>query len=604
MSYKKKFLNRSGISSPISGANSNAGSWNTDSSSGQNSNGTWNNDNFGYRNYMSRLPEVYTGHPNRIERYNQYEMMDVDAEINACLDIISEFSTQKNDQNKTAFTLDFKEDPTPNEINILKEQLQQWCKLNEFDQRMFKIFRNVIKYGDQVFVRDPENFKLYWVDMVKVIKVIVNESEGKLPEQYVLKDLNINLQNLSVAQKTNTDFAANPTTGLGGTGGGTNTPYTVPAMPYNTSGSRFTLGQSEMAIDAKHIVHLSLTEGLDRFWPFGQSILENVFKVYKQKELLEDAVLIYRVQRAPERRLFKIDVGNMPSHMAMAYVERIKNEIHQRRIPSVYGGASIVDATYNPLSMNEDYFFPVTADGRGSSVEVMQGGQNLGEIDDLKYFNNRLARGLRVPSSYLPTGPDDSDRPLSDGRVGTALIQEYRFNQYCERLQNYMAQKLDEEFKLFLRWRGFNIDSGLFELSFNPPQNFAAYRQSELDTARVTTYQTMEQFPYISKRFALERFLGLTQEEINKNEKLWREENGKEKLNEPAGTDLRSIGVSVSDIESDKETGEELEQQAQQQQMGPEQQPPAGPVNAAGPNAAMAAGPQAGPAAGPAGPPG
>jgi len=604
MSYKKKFLNRSGISSPISGANSNAGSWNTDSSSGQNSNGTWNNDNFGYRNYMSRLPEVYTGHPNRIERYNQYEMMDVDAEINACLDIISEFSTQKNDQNKTAFTLDFKEDPTPNEINILKEQLQQWCKLNEFDQRMFKIFRNVIKYGDQVFVRDPENFKLYWVDMVKVIKVIVNESEGKLPEQYVLKDLNINLQNLSVAQKTNTDFAANPATGLGGTGGGTNTPYTVPAMPYNTSGSRFTLGQSEMAIDAKHIVHLSLTEGLDRFWPFGQSILENVFKVYKQKELLEDAVLIYRVQCAPERRLFKIDVGNMPSHMAMAYVERIKNEIHQRRIPSVYGGASIVDATYNPLSMNEDYFFPVTADGRGSSVEVMQGGQNLGEIDDLKYFNNRLARGLRVPSSYLPTGPDDSDRPLSDGRVGTALIQEYRFNQYCERLQNYMAQKLDEEFKLFLRWRGFNIDSGLFELSFNPPQNFAAYRQSELDTARVTTYQTMEQFPYISKRFALERFLGLTQEEINKNEKLWREENGKEKLNEPAGTDLRSIGVSVSDIESDKETGEELEQQAQQQQMGPEQQPPAGPVNAAGPNAAMAAGPQAGPAAGPAGPPG
>ena len=183
--------------------------------------------------------------------------------------------------------------------------------------------------------------------MVKVIKVIVNESEGKKPEQYVIKDINVNLQNLTVATKTNTDFAANPATGLGGTGGGTNTPYTVPAMPYNTSGSRFTLGQSESAIDAKHIVHLSLTEGLDRFWPFGQSILENIFKVYKQKELLEDAVLIYRVQRAPERRMFEIDVGNMPSHMAMAFVERIKNEIHQRRIPSILGGQSVVDATYN-----------------------------------------------------------------------------------------------------------------------------------------------------------------------------------------------------------------------------------------------------------------
>ena len=575
MTYKKKFLNRSGVSSPISGNNSNAGAWNGSPGPNGMPTGGWNNTDFGYKNYMSRLPEVYTGHPNRIERYNQYEMMDVDAEINACLDIIAEFSTQKNEHNRTPFNLEFKDDPTNHEVELLKTQLQQWCKLNEFDTRAFKIFRNVIKYGDQVFVRDPENFKLYWVDMVKVIKVIVNESEGKKPEQYVLKDININLQNLSVAQKTNTDFAANPATGLGGSGGGTNTPYTVPAMPYNTSGSRFTLGQSESAIDAKHIVHLSLTEGLDRFWPFGQSILENIFKVYKQKELLEDAVLIYRVQRAPERRMFKIDVGNMPSHMAMAFVERIKNEIHQRRIPSLYGGQSIVDATYNPLSMNEDYFFPVTADGRGSSVEVLPGGQNLGEIDDLRYFNNRLARGLRVPSSYLPTGPDDNTTPLSDGRVGTAMIQEFRFNQYCERLQNYISLKLDEEFKLFLRWRGFNIDSGLFQLTFNPPQNFAAYRQSELDTARVSTFATMEAFPYMSKRFAMERFLGLTEDEITKNERLWREENDKETDDAAKGSDLRNVGVSVSDIETDENLATDLEQ--------PEGEEPAPELGVAGP---------------------
>ena len=590
MAYKKKFLNKSGISSPISGMNSNAGAWN-------NSPGTsdgYNSTEFGYKNYMSRLPEVYTGHPNRIERYNQYEMMDVDAEINACLDILAEFSTQRNEHNKTPFSFEYKDDPTPREVELLTKQLQQWCKLNEFDSRMFKIFRNVVKYGDQVFVRDPENFKLYWVDMVKVIKVIVNESEGKLPEQYVIKDININLQNLSVAQKTNTDFAANPATGLGGSGGGTNTPYTVPAMPYNTSGSRFTLGQSESAIDAKHIVHLSLTEGLDRFWPFGQSILENIFKVYKQKELLEDAVLIYRVQRAPERRMFKIDVGNMPSHLAMAFVERVKNEIHQRRIPSVYGGQSIVDASYNPLSMNEDYFFPVTAEGRGSSVEVLPGGQNLGEIDDLKYFNNRLARGLRVPSSYLPTGPDDNTTPLNDGRVGTAMIQEFRFNQYCERLQNYMAMKLDEEFKLFLRWRGFNIDTGLFQITFNPPQNFAAYRQSELDNARVSTFASMEAFPYISKRFALERFLGLSEEEIKKNEQLWLEENADDVVQEPKGSDLRNIGVSTGDFQADTDTADEIANSEMEQE--PSSPETAGPV--AGPEGAAAAGAGAGPVGG------
>jgi hypothetical protein len=557
MAYKKRFstVNTTGQLSPISGNNSNSGAWNGPGFNNEPTGG-WNNAEFGYKNYMSRLPEVYTGHPNRIERYNQYEMMDVDAEINACLDIIAEFSTQRNEHNNTPFSLEFKDDPTPHEVELLKKQLQQWCKLNDFDNRIFKIFRNTIKYGDQFFVRDPENFKLYWVDATKVGKVIVNESEGKLPEQYVVKDINVNLQNLTVAAKTTTDFQAQPPTA------GYSAPYsyTVPNEPYGTTGSRFSLGQNEAAVDAKHVVHLSLTEGLDRYWPFGQSILESIFKVYKQKELLEDAILIYRVSRAPERRVFKIDVGNMPSHMAMAFVDRVKNEIHQRRIPTSQGGSSVLDATYNPLSINEDYFFPTTADGRGSTVEMLQGGQNLGEIDDLKYFNNRLARGLRVPSSYLPTGPDDGQVPLNDGRVGTAMIQEFRFNQYCERLQNYIAQKLDDEFKLFLRWRGFNIDSGLFNIKFNAPQNFAAYRQSELDKDRVATFSTMEAFPYISKRFALQRFLGLTEEEITENERMWEEERESEVTDDVKGSDLRSIGISAGDIDTDLESAEGMDQ--------------------------------------------
>jgi hypothetical protein len=569
MSYKKRFTgnNVTGQMSPISGANSNRGAWNNEPASGG-----YNNTDFGYKNYQSRLPEVYTGHPNRIERYNQYEMMDVDAEINACLDIIAEFSTQKNEHNNTPFEITFNEDPTTHEVELIKKQLQQWCKLNELDTRTFKLFRNTIKYGDQVFIRDPENFKLYWVDMTKVSKVIVNESEGKKPEQYVVKDINPNLQNLSIAEKTTTDFGMNPATGFGGTGGGfAGAGYTTPSTNAGTTGSRFNLGLNEAAIDAKHVVHLSLTEGLDRYWPFGQSVLENVFKVYKQKELLEDAILIYRISRAPERRIFKIDVGNMPSHMAMAFVDRVKNEIHQRRIPSIQGGQSVLDATYNPLSINEDYFFPVTADGRGSDVTTLAGGSNLGEIDDLRYFNNRLARGLRVPSSYLPQGPEDSPTPLSDGRVGTAMIQEFRFNQYCERLQKYISQKLDDEFKLFMRWRGFNIDSSLFDIKFNSPQNFAAYRQSELDTARVTVFQAMEAFPYMSKRFAMTRFLGLTEEEIEENQRLWFEEREKPEDSEAQGSDLRSIGISAGDLETDTETAENLpDENANLEQMPPE----------------------------------
>jgi hypothetical protein len=556
--FKLADTNQMGQLSPISGKN-NFGLPGYNRPGSDFESGTRNE--FAFRNYASRLPEVYSGHPNRLERYNQYENMDCDSEVNACLDIIAEFSTQANGDNGTPFDIDFAENPTDHEIEIIKKQLQQWTKLNKLDQRIFKLFRNAIKYGDQVFVRDPETFEMYWIDMIKVARIIVNESEGKRPEQYIIRDINPNFQNMSMAAKTTSDYYVSRSTGSVTTGGNYNAPNGGGGGGGGggTGNSRFTQAMNESCIDAKHVVHLSLNEGLDYFWPFGQSILENIYKVYKQKELLEDSVLIYRVQRAPERRLFKIDVGNMPSHMAMAFVERVKNEMHQRRIPTITGGGSnMMDASYNPLSVNEDYFFPQTTDGRGSSVEVLPGGQNLGEIDDLKYFNNKMARGLRVPSSYLPTGPDDSSAPMNDGRVGTALIQEFRFNKYCERLQKLIMQKLDDEFKMFLHWRGFSIDSSIFTLRLTQPQNFASYRQSELDTARVSTFTAIEPLPYLSKRFLLKRYLGLTEEEILENEKLWKEERDLSELVNVSGQDLRSVGVTPAGMDADIDMGDDL----------------------------------------------
>jgi len=497
-----------------------------------------------YRNYQSNLPELYTGHPNRIERYNQYEQMDMDSEVNAALDILAEFSSQPDDITSSPFKIRYKDKPTDTEIEIVKEQLQQWISLNEFDKRVFKIVRNVIKYGDQVFVRDPENFKLYWVEMSKVTKIIVNEAEGKEPEQYVIKDIQPNLKNLTVTVVAASDSYINHPQ-VGGPSGA----YVQPNAPF-TGGSRFSNAQNELAVDAKNIVHLSLTEGLDIFWPFGNSVLENIFKVFKQKELLEDAIIIYRVQRAPERRIFKIDVGNMPNHLAMAFVERIKNEIHQRRIPTqTGGGVNMMDATYNPLSTNEDYFFPQTADGRGSSVETLAGGQNLGEITDLRFFTNKLFRGLRIPSSYLPTGLDDGTQAVNDGRVGTALIQEWRFNRYCIRLQNMIVSNLDKEFKIYMRWRGINIDSQLFDLQFNEPQNFATHRQVETDAARIQAFGQLEQIPYLSKRFLMKRYLGLTEEEMTENEEMWTEEQGESTQQSEVG--MRSVGVTPGGISSD-----------------------------------------------------
>jgi hypothetical protein len=880
------------------------------------------------RNYNSHLPDVYVGSPNRIERYRQYNTMDADSEVNAALDILAEFCTQVNQQNNTSFKLDFNKKATNSETTILQQYLQQWYKLNKLETRMFRLIRNAFKYGDQIFVRDPETKKLFHVDPANLTKVIVNESEGKTPEQYIIRDFNINFKDMVATTPHQTQGQIDNGRGTQYQNSGSNQGYLGGSVP-SAAGTRFSREENEIAVSAEHVLHLSMSEGLDNNYPFGNSLLETIFKVYKQKELLEDAIIIYRVQRAPERRVFYVDVGNMPSHLAMQFVERVKTEIHQRRIPSQTGGGqSVIDSSYNPLSINEDFFFPQTclgldteikllddrsltlaeiiseynegktnyaytvnqkthelepgkiawagvtrknaqvvkvtldnsesvtctpdhrfimrdgseveaqhlvagnsimplylhdaktskhqgankylkytcpsdgkkkwvhtmvcpkansgkdteihhidcnsrnnnphnliemdtaehrqlhkklgsyhlinawkdkekrqnllngirryhkyatdddrkmfakrgkingaktwknaessnkvlkalentrkrvnkektitisdgmcsrlvdlynngydsisklvkklredetfqqefkianhdllrdknrpeimlptdrslrkmavhmgyddwqdfkenyapnhsvisvewledtidtgditvesasnshnfaltigifvhnSEGRGSKVETLPGGSNLGEIDDLRYFTNKLVRGLRIPSSYLPTGAEDASSQYNDGRVGTAYIQELRFNTYCERLQGLLVEEFDKEFKRYLLEKGVNIDTTMFDLKFQPPQNFAAYRQSEIDNARIPTFTQMSAIPYISNRFAMKRFLGLTEEEIAENERLWRDEND-ENL-EPAPSDaageMRGAGISGAGIEGD-----------------------------------------------------
>jgi hypothetical protein len=521
-----------------------------------------NRPNFAKRNYSSYLPDVYTGHPNRIQRYFQYDQMDSDSEINAALDILAEFCSQKNQENETPFNIVFKDEVTSHEVKLLKKALQQWTKANQFSKRIFRIFRNALKYGDCFFVRDPETNKWLYIDNAKVDRIVVNESDGKKPEQYVIRDINPNLQRLSA-----TSITPNQVYGGGGTTGGTYSQnYAGAGQGSNMSnastaaaGGRFYRTMNQYSINAEHVVHLTMSDGLDNLFPFGQSVLEQVFKVYKQKELLEDAIIIYRVQRAPERRVFYIDVGNMPTHLAMQFVERVKNEINQRRIPSTSGGVNYVDATYNPMSINEDYFFPQTAEGRGSKVDTLPGGTNLGEIDDLRFFTNKLFRGLRIPSSYLPTGAEDGNQTYNDGRVGTAYIQELRFNKYCMRLQSMLSPTFDQEFKIWVKEKGYNLDNGMFEIKFNPPQNFAAYRQTEMDQARVNTFTAVAELPYMSKRFALSRYLGLSEEEMARNADLWAEENAVSQKSQTKSTQLRTGGVSQAGITSDLDQFDEPE---------------------------------------------
>ena len=503
--------------------------------------GTSNTDGAGASSsrYASWLPEVYAGSPNRLIRYQQYDNMDGDSEINAALDTIAEFGTQEDEGTGLPFHIEYTEDPSDTESKILSSSLYQWCKLNKMHKRAFRIFRNTCKYGDQIFIRDPETYELFWVDPANVEKVIVNESEGKKIETYFIKELSLNLQ----------EQVASEVSHIHGRPFGAGQGITGIMSPVNTKqGSTWVTGGDDgveqgIPVAAEHIVHISLTEGMDNVWPFGVSILEPVFKLFKQKELLEDSIIIYRVHRAPERRVFFIDVGNMPPHKARQYLEQVKYEVQQKRIPNKNkDGNAIADSAYNPMSMLEDYFFAQTADGRGSKVDTLPGGENLGQIDDLRYFNNRLMRGLRVPSSYLPTGPEDGSAVYNDGKVGVAYIQEFRFAKYIERLQRQIQEEMDHEFKMFLKRRGIEVDSGNFYIEFNKPMNFSSYRELQLETERAQLFGQVQGIPFMSNQFKLEKYLGLSEDEIRRNEELWRKENKLQKPSTMPDTGMPGLG--------------------------------------------------------------
>lgn len=500
------------------------------------------------------LPEIYQGPPDRLQRYTQYEQMDMDHEVSAALDTLAEFCTQKSESSETPFDITYINTPSEVESNIISGALKRWCSINDFNRRMFRMVRSTLMYGDQLFIRDPETFKLYWVDPNNIEKVIVNESKGKKIETYFIKDLDLNHQSLvasSMTGSTKGGFANKSQAFPQGTLANMQSQAQGVTSAY-FSGSSGQDSDMSAPVAAENIVHMSMTEGMDSAWPFGISELEPVFKIFKQKSMLEDAMLIYRIHRAPERRIFSIDVGDMPPTQAHQHLERVKYEVQQKRMPNRTGGGdNISDSAYDPLSTLEDYYFAVTGEGRGSKVEVLPGGDNLGEINDMLYFNNKMFRALGIPSSYIPTGGDDGGAAPTDGKVGTAFIQEFRFTERCKRHQRQIVQSLDREFKLFMKENGITIDNGMFNLDFTAPQNFSEYRQIELDSARIAVFSQVQEIPFVSKQYALRRYMGWTEKDIFENEKYWKMENDSKYKDEDNGIGMGQVGMSGSDFESE-----------------------------------------------------
>jgi len=206
-------------------------------------------------------------------------------------------------------------------------------------------------------------------------------------------------------------------------------------------------------------------------------------------------------------------------------LEQIKNEIKQKKVPTVSGGKNQVESIYNPQSMSEDFFFSQRSDGTGSRVETLPGGQGLGELTELQYFYLKIWRALRIPASYVGNGVEDS-QPFNDGAVGIAYQQEIKFSEFIERLQKYVDTVLDSEFKKFLYDNNIKVDTTVFRIQLPVPTNWAKSRQQKIDNDLVSVYNNIKDDTSISKRFAKRKYLQWTEEELLINERQLREEKG------------------------------------------------------------------------------
>ncbi len=295
-----------------------------------------------YANY-TWYQRLIQGSASRITRYREYDLMDNDVEVARALDTIAEEMTGSNPQVEMPIELYVKQEKEefipPSIVMTLKSALRYWCDLHDWETRLFKVARTTIKYGDCFFLRKSDTRKWEYLHPKNVVAAIVDENDMTRVLGWQIK------------QEIKT-----------------------PNSPYNSPVGHF--GKyAETQVDtftADEIVWFTLNDDIGESAPFGESVLRAIYRAQKQKELLEDAIIIYRIQRAPERRVFYIDVGKMPPQRVKTYLEQIKNEIRQKKIPTYGGGVEQVDSVYNPHCLALDTQIPLL-DGRHLTLQEIIG---------------------------------------------------------------------------------------------------------------------------------------------------------------------------------------------------------------------------------------
>ena len=388
---------------------------------------------------------------NRVERYADFDQMEYTPEIASALDIYADEMTTSSDL-QPLLRID-----CPNEeIKTVLHTLYHNIMNIEFN--LFGWCRTMCKYGDMFLYIDvtEEN------GIRNVIGLPYNEVER-----------------IEGEDETNPNYV------------------------------QFQWNQAGMTFENWQIAHFRIL-GNDKFAPYGTSVLEPARRIWRQLTLLEDAVMAYRIVRSPERRVFYIDTGNIPSQDVEQYMQKVMTQMKRNQIVDADSGR--VDLRYNPLSVEEDYFIPVRG-GISSKIETLAGGSYTGDIDDIKYMRDKLFSALKVPQSYLSRGEGaDEDK--------TTLAQkDIRFARTIQRLQRVIISELEKIGIVHLYSLGYrSADLVSFKLKLSNPSKIAELQELEHWKTKFEIAASATE-GFFSRRWIANNIFDLSEEEFVRNQR-------------------------------------------------------------------------------------
>jgi len=252
------------------------------------------------------------------------------------------------------------------------------------------------------------------------------------------------------------------------------------------------------------IIHFKLFDDKDTA-PYGGSLLKAGVKTYRRLTLLEDVMLVYRISRAPERRVFYIDVGNMNYTDAKKFIQKIKG---QYRTQNFLDGDGNVDKKANVLSITSDIFVPTRDGGTGTKIEALAGGTALNEINDLQYFKDKILRTMNIPPIYLGESADRSR--------GSLAQQDIKFSRFIERVQSQVVKGLNKIAALELFFNGQKKeDLSNFRLELTAPSNIKELTEIDLITQRMGLIGTIQGLNIYSTEWILKNVMHHSDREIS-----------------------------------------------------------------------------------------